>query len=244
MTIPLLTLADIDPNWQTRWTLGPLMSLPVDRIFIHHTVSRDTGDIKRDVGGVNDYDQKTFGKISYSWIVHPSTGQWVENEGVHRGAHTINNANQSLNGVSFGIGVIGNYQPTVNAPPFTPVTPELLELIAGGINEHVRPHLTPVFNIDGHRDVYSTSCPGQALYDQLPIIRSLVTSPTPAPEPEEDMITYRIKHKNHPEVFLVSPVAVRHIGIAENTLLDKVGVEMIETGDEAEYSRLYNAAQS
>lgn len=192
MTFRLLTLDDIDPNWRAgRWRQGADlgepggMQVPVSRIFVHHTVSADTGDVIADVAGPCDTDQRNFGKVSYSWNIHESTNSVIEVEGTHRGAHTINNAQQSLNGISFGFGVIGNFHPS--APNPTPREPSdaLLELIAEAILDRAvnQGLAAPGFTIEGHRDApYATACCGDSLYDKLPIIRALVSSPAPTVE--------------------------------------------------------------
>lgn len=186
-----LTLDDIDPNWRAgRWRQGaPLgtpggMTVPVTQIFVHHTVSADTGDVVADVAGPCDTDQHNFGKVSYSWNIHESTNSVIEVEGTHRGAHTINNAQQSLNGISFGFGIIGNFHPS--APNPTPREPSdaLLRLIADAIIEKaIKPgYAAPDVPIFGHRDVYATACCGDSLYAKLPAIRTLVSAP-PIPHP-------------------------------------------------------------
>lgn len=180
----LITLRELDRDWSGRWRLGQAMQLPVPTIHIHHTVTADTGDPISDGAAVHDIDQGRFGKISYSWLVHESSGTWIEGETVHRGAHTINNANQSLNGVSFGVGVIGNFHPAAPIPTPRPASDALLALIAAGIREFIIApgHVSPGFVVDAHRDVYATACCGDSLYDRLPIIRTLISSP-----PEDDM---------------------------------------------------------
>lgn len=185
----LITLRELDADWSGRWNLGSAMQLPVPTIHIHHTVTEDTGDPIADACKVHDIDQGRFGKISYSWLVHESSGTWIEGETVHRGAHTINNANQSLNGISFGVGVIGNFHPSAPIPPPRPASDALIALIAKGILEFiVAPgHVSPGFVVDGHRDVYATACCGDSLYDRLPVIRTLISSP------EEDELTDELK---------------------------------------------------
>lgn len=192
MTFRSLTLDDIDPNWQAsgRWRRGQAlgtpggMAVPVFRIFVHHTVSADTGDVAADVAGPCDTDQANFGKVSYSWNIHESTNSVIEVEGTCRGAHTINNKRESLNGVSFGFGVIGNFHPSQAVPAPREPSQRLLELIAEAIVEKaVKPGYTaPGFTIEGHRDApYATACCGDSLYVKLPIIRALVTSPHAPP---------------------------------------------------------------
>jgi hypothetical protein len=181
MTPRLYSLDEVDPNWASRWTLGQSMVLPVPTVYLHHTVTVPTHDVLRDAAAVNDIDQQRFGKISYSWNVHGLTGEWFEAETTHRGAHTINNANQSLNGISFGVGVIGNFHPNVPGVPTNDVTEALLDSIAEGIDAFVLPHLTDPFHLFGHRDVYSTACCGDLLYSRLDDIRARLGHPPPPP---------------------------------------------------------------
>lgn len=185
----LLTLTDLDPHWQAsgRWRVGQPMTLPVGQVYLHHTVTRDTGDPVKDAAAVNDIDMGRFGKISYSWLVHPSTGTWIEGETLHRGAHTINNADESQNGVSFGVGVIGNFQPGVAPQPTSTPDRALEELIADGLRSIVAPHLTAGWRLDPHSHVYATACCGDLLRPRVPMIRSFVeTPPTPPPDLGED----------------------------------------------------------
>lgn len=203
----LLTLDDLDPTWRQtgRWRLGAgpgqpgAMALPVDTVHLHHTVTADTGDVIADACKVCDIDQGRFGKLSYSWMAHESSYSWIEVEGNHRGAHTINNANQSLNGVSFGVAAIGNFQPTANIPPPRPASDRLVHLLAEGIVEHV---VTPGglvvagFRIDAHRDVYATACDGQSLYERTQEIRDLVAAPPPAPEVDMNAPTV-VEYQGH-----------------------------------------------
>lgn len=206
----LLTLDDIDPHWadgdNPRWRVGAAldepggMTVPVDEIFIHHTVSADTGNVIPDVAGPCDTDQRNFGKVSYSWNIHESTNTVIEVEGTHRGAHTINNAKQSLNGISFGFGVIGNFHPTAPNPPTRAPSDALIELIAEAIVALVvKPGLTnPGFKIKGHRDApYATACCGDLLYARLPDIRTAVARFT-APRKVDKMLAL-VQGDNDPQ---------------------------------------------
>lgn len=195
----LYTLEDVDPNWTDRWRLGADMVLPVGDVFLHHTVTVPTPDVLVDAAKVNDIDQARFGKISYSWNVHGVTGDWIEAETTHRGAHTINNANQSLNGISFGIGIIGNFQPDVPGVPTMTPSDKLIESIADGIDAFVRPHLVDGFRLRSHRDVYATACDGDLLYARTDDIRAALGHPQGPPPPIKP-----------PEVEQVKFVYVRH----------------------------------
>jgi hypothetical protein len=193
VTPKLYTLEDVDPNWSQRWRLGAEMDLPVSILFLHHTVTVPTANVLRDAAKVNDIDQQRFGKISYSWNVHALSGDWIEAETTHRGAHTIDNRNRSYNGTALGIGIIGNLQPDVPGVPTNTVTDMLIESIAAGIDAFVRPHLNEGFWLLGHRNVFSTACDGDLLYERHDDIRALLghaQPPTPLKPPEVEQVKF------------------------------------------------------
>jgi hypothetical protein len=193
-----------DDYAQDRWRRGAgpgepgQMSLPVDRVFLHHTVTRVTDDPVADAGVVNDVDQGRFNKVSYSWLVHEPSSSWIECEGLHRGAHTIDNAGHSLNYTAFGVGVIGNYQNDVEGVPTIKPSSTLLTLIADGIREYVLPHVKTDWTLLGHRDVYATACCGDLLYPHLAVIRKLIDHPGTSEEeltPAQDMILHDLQNR-------------------------------------------------
>lgn len=213
MTFKSLDLFDIDPDWQAsgRWRQGAAlgtpggMVLPVQTIFVHHTVSPDTGDVVADVAGPCDTDQRNFSKVSYSWNVHESTGSVIEVEGTHRGAHTINNAQQSLNGIAFGFGLIGNFHSGQPTPTPRPPSDLLIVLTAEAIVEKaIKPgYAAPDVPIAGHRDApYATACCGDMLYARLPDIRAEVARLVAQPPTEDDVAkaTY-VMRDNSPNVY-------------------------------------------
>lgn len=185
-------LSTVDPGWpgNGRWRLGQgqgepgAMVLPVDRVFVHHTFSTVESDWRRSIGNPCDYDQRTFGKVSYSHMLELASRILCECEGTHRGAHTIDGQGHSLNGVSFGLAVVGNFSSPNDELPQTPLGDDDVAMIAEAIRTaYVDPGLvTPDFQILGHHDSgNATRCPGDRLYDRLPDIRQLVAGSSPAP---------------------------------------------------------------
>ena len=74
----------------------------------------------------------------------------------------------------------------------------------------------------GHRDVDSTSCPGDPYYAQIPAIRQLGN------EPEDDMKpNYLWKHEFRPGMFWVCDGSVVHIDAAVRDSLISLGVVQI-----------------
>lgn len=151
-------------------SLSPARMPPlVSDVFIHHSVTPVTTSPIVDVKLVEGIGMQRFGQISYSYLIHPHDGEIFEGAGLHRGAHT-----QGRNSSSFGICWIGNYEERVPKVQQIEATRWLIaELISGG-------HLTPDPTIRGHRDVKSTACPGQKLYDLLSVVRSRWEEPVMA----------------------------------------------------------------
>jgi hypothetical protein len=244
MTFRSLTLHDIDHGYDAdpqhpRWRLGaPLgapggMTVPVQAVFVHHTVSPDTGDVVHDVAGPCDTDQRNFGKVSYSWNIHESTSSLIEVEGTRRGAHTINNRNESLNGISFGFGVIGNFHPPAPNPPARTPSDGLIALIAEAIvDKAIRPgHAAPTVPILGHRDApYATACCGDLLYARLPDIRAAVVALVATPiAPEEDMTPGQCRDKLGRKWFFVVGDNRRCFASVDGGKFFDLGVEMLWT---------------
>jgi hypothetical protein len=159
-----------------------MTGLPVSVIYIHHTVTNPTNDPNRDMQGIEQIDIGRFGVPSYSWVFHPS-GVALEGMSNHRGAHTVNNANQSQNNISFGLSFIGNFQ---NDQP----TQEAINACGEVIRDVIKPTgwLRPNWEIKGHRDVFATACPGNNLYPRIGEIKAIADGgaapgPTPPPAP-------------------------------------------------------------
>jgi flagellar hook assembly protein FlgD len=162
--------------------------------IVHHTVNSNSYTKAQSasiVRGIELYHVKSNGwnDIGYNFLVD-KYGQIFEGRygGMTRpviGAHAM-----GFNTGSVGIAVIGNYGSTSITPA---ARAALVSLIAWRLDyAHVDP-LSSVVRvssgnprypagkavtlkaISGHRDVYPTSCPGSALYAQLPSIRTTVS---------------------------------------------------------------------
>lgn len=148
------------------------MRLPATQVFIHHSVTPVTDDPYRDMRTIEAVGEERFGQFSYSYCVHPRDGEILEGCGVLRGAHTA-----ERNSTAFGICWIGNYNE--RAPKI-----QQIEATRWLIHELTdRGQLVPGADVVGHRDVYSTACPGSALYKLLPVIRIPWEGPMPADDP-------------------------------------------------------------
>lgn len=171
-----------------------MTGLPVSTVYIHHTVTMPSPDPAVDMRNIEAIDIARFGVPSYSWVIHPS-GVVLDGMTVHRGAHTINNANQSQNDISFGVSFIGNFENDQPTDAALHACGDLLRSL------EQRQLVRDGWVLKGHRDVYATACPGAHLYPRLGDIRALVDQP---PVPEEDIVkaTY-VKSKTGSAVSLL-----------------------------------------
>jgi hypothetical protein len=148
------------------------MRRPATQVFIHHSVTEVTGDPYADMREVEKIGLQRFGQFPYSYCVHPRDGEILEGCGRLRGAHT-----KEHNSTAFGICWIGNYEERGPKVQQVEATRWLIHDLT------VRGHLTPGAAIAGHRDVYSTACPGSKLYALLDAIRTPWEGPMPADDP-------------------------------------------------------------
>jgi len=153
------------------------MSYPekVSKIVIHHTASsKDLEDPAKAIRDIYYFHTITrgWGDIGYNYIIDQN-GNIYEGRaggegvvGAHAGRGNIG---------SIGIAVLGNYQDK-EVPE--PVIHSLVALIRAKTQQYnIDPTGTSMFrgvnlpNIMGHRDIMSTTCPGEKLFAQLPGLR-------------------------------------------------------------------------
>lgn len=147
----------------------PLMTgLPVSTVYVHHSVTIATGNPDADMRDIERIDIERFGVPSYSWGVHPS-GVVLEGMGLHRGAHTIDNAKNSFNNIAFGLMFMGDFRTDQPTDAALHAAGELLAL------QEARGNLQAGWVLRGHLDVYATVCPGPNLYPRLAEIRALAS---------------------------------------------------------------------
>lgn len=136
------------------------MRLPATQVFLHHSVTPVGTDPYADMRLIESIGLQRFGQFSYSYVIHPHDGEILEGCGILRGAHTARR-----NSTSFGVCWAGNYEE--RAPKIQQVEATrwlIAQLQRQGL-------LLPGADILGHRDVYSTACPGSKLYALLDAIR-------------------------------------------------------------------------
>lgn len=135
--------------WGSVSNLRRKMAVPVDTIYLHHSVTTPTSNPCDDAKVIERVGIARFGQLSYSYMIHPS-GVILEGCAEFVGAHTA-----GRNTTSFGVCFIGN-----NLAPGQP-TPEALAAAAECINAlrywqrtTTTPRLLP------HSSVKATACPG------------------------------------------------------------------------------------
>ena len=142
------------PEWGPRYTQKrnerPDLPKGIDRVFIHHSVTPVSTDPCRDMRICEQALHSNGYDPGYSYTVHPS-GVVLEGAGKKKGIHTLNH-----NSTSYAICLIGNYdvaQPTLAQIIAITRTINLLR-VSGHLN------LTSADQIQPHRAVYATACPG------------------------------------------------------------------------------------
>ncbi|WP_031519205.1 N-acetylmuramoyl-L-alanine amidase [Streptomyces sp. NRRL F-5123] len=175
---------------------GLIYDHDVKAVFIHHTDNPNDYDCARDVPGMllvleQQHIAAGWDDLGYNFVVDRCGGIYEGRTGSIdrdvRGAHT-----EGFNADSIGIAALGNFGPGQQVP--RAMLRSIAEIAAWKLDPaetplgHVR--LTssndgsrfakgtsvPLNVISGHRDVYETDCPGQALYDALPWIRRTAAS--------------------------------------------------------------------
>lgn len=137
------------------------ISTPVNFFFIHHTTGSrcyDFSTCAAKVRNIQNYHMNTKGwsDIGYSFLVGED-GAVYEGRGWNNvGAHT-----SGYNSKSFAAALIGDFTTT---EPKTAALNAAKNLIKCGVKKG---HITSTYRLFGHRDVSKTTCPGDALYDEI-----------------------------------------------------------------------------
>ncbi len=172
--------------WGAPAATGSPDPMTVKGAVIHHTLSTDTytqDQVAQQIRNINSYHAYTlgWGDIGYNLVVDRFGGVWEGRAGGLTkgvlGAHAT-----GANWDTFGITYLGGYQ---GGSPSAAVRDVFAKTIAWKFSVHGiadatgyasikhgdgKWHSTPV--ISGHRDVGSTTCPGDTFYSQIPSVRS------------------------------------------------------------------------
>lgn len=135
----------------------------VDRLVVHHTAGRETttrDEIDR------DHRARGWDGIGYHRLIRREGEVWRREAGRPLeavGAHAVG---RNYRGI--GVAVAGNYDV---APPSPAAVAELVSELVALCRLFGR-----VLEIEGHRDVNATACPGRHLYSLLPEVRARVAA--------------------------------------------------------------------
>ncbi len=152
------------------------ITTPTPELWLHHTASSD-GEAST-VRAIQRYHQdvRKWNDIAYSYLI---SGSGTVYEGV--GAGILGTHTKGHNSISHAICVLGNYNLT---NPTEASLTSVVGLLQHGHEQGWWPdHLT-----GGHRDVGSTSCPGNNLYPLIPEINARAED-TMTPEQLQEGLT-------------------------------------------------------
>jgi hypothetical protein len=170
----------------------PVYTGPIQIAFVHHTATGNDYSCEDSAGivrGILAYQVKSKGwnDIGYNFLID-KCGTIFEGRagGVHRsvlGAHTL-----GFNNNATAIAVIGDFR-AVRIPVAARLSVSQVAAyklgawgsppagrvayVSGGSNKYPAGRTAVLGRISGHRDAGQTECPGNALYLQLPAIRSI-----------------------------------------------------------------------
>ncbi len=191
---PIVPRSQWDPGNQCRPRVTPPQYGRVDMAFVHHTVNANSyapADSAAIVLAICRYhrDSNGWNDIGYNFLVD-RYGAIFEGRagGVDRAV--IGAQAQGYNSYSTGVSNIGDFtsvgetsagiRSTARIIAWklhlhgAPVQGKITETSGGGsLNAHPQGERITFNRISGHRDGDATDCPGNALYAQLPEIRSL-----------------------------------------------------------------------
>jgi len=141
-------------------TSSSSISKPVPKVFIHHTETpgcTTLAQCKARVKSIQNYhmDSNKWSDIGYNFLVG-GDGNIYEGRGWNNlGSHAL-----GWNAKSYGIVFIGSFDSSL---PNSKAQDAAKKLIACGQPDKISKN----YSLHGHRDGVCTSCPGNALYNQI-----------------------------------------------------------------------------
>lgn len=164
-------------------TVWPPQYAPVQKIVLHHTASsNDYTDSAAIVRAIYYYHTVTlgWGDIGYNFVIDAAGKVY---EGRYGGSNVIGAHALNFNKGTLGVALIGTFSQV--DPPAAALTAIDRFLVAKAVQYGIDPAGRSAFqgkdlpNIIGHRDVNSTSCPGDRLYELLPSLRGRAAAALP-----------------------------------------------------------------
>ena len=156
-------------EWGAKPVIEPDMSgvrtTPYKYIVIHHSAAEQYNSDIEQIRATQNYHQSIeWGDIGYNYCIGKFGTVMQGREEKYVGAHTLGERNRD----GIGICLFGNFEGVCG--PTQIQLDNLIPLLALLCTKH---GISP-YNIGGHRDFGSTSCPGSCLYDMLDEIRAKV----------------------------------------------------------------------
>ncbi|AWP18468.1 putative N-acetylmuramoyl-L-alanine amidase [Scophthalmus maximus] len=140
------------------------LSLPLSFMYIHHTHTPSQPCLTFQQCSADMRSMQRFHQVDRGWddigysFVAGSDGYLYEGRGWHRrGAHTLGH-----NSIGFGVSFIGDYAASLPSQHAMGLVRDRLASCAVGGGR-----LVARFTVQGHRQVVNTSCPGDALYNEM-----------------------------------------------------------------------------
>ncbi|XP_035689900.1 peptidoglycan-recognition protein SC2-like [Branchiostoma floridae] len=137
------------------------MHTPISQVFIHHTTGSACYDVDRCSSLIRSHqnyhmDNRGWADIGYNFLIGED-GRVYEGRGFDRqGGHT-----QGYNSVAIAVSFVGDYMTRL---PNQAALDAAKAIIACGVQLG---KVTSGYRLQGHRDVGSTSCPGDTLYSHI-----------------------------------------------------------------------------
>jgi hypothetical protein len=182
-------------EWGARDAAKPAeyASVGLRNAIVHHTVNSNSygpGDVPSLIRGIQAYhmDANGWSDIGYNFLVDRFGGIW-EGHGGGIDKAVIGAHSGGFNTGSTGVALIGDFRSAGPGNAALEATARIIgwklanagvdplgHLTATSLSDENTAHPTGstvyIGRVSGHRDTWSTSCPGQVLYDLLPAIAS------------------------------------------------------------------------
>lgn len=152
---------------------------PLSRVIVHHTVSVSSGNSAADVRAIwyQHANAQDWGDIGYNYVVDPNGAifQGRAYDKTYAEANNLDVVGGHALGSNYGttgIAAIGNF--TTQGAPYAMLN--AIGAMAGykAMTYSFDPGAGA--NLVGHRDVYSTNCPGNNLYNAFPTVRAIASN--------------------------------------------------------------------
>lgn len=213
-----------DPSWM-HWRVKPGK---IQAAVIHHTAGQNDYPAEAVPGilrSIYRYHAVSlgWGDIGYNVLVDNYGRAWQGRAGDFWSYNSVGGHALGVNKSTFGISVLGNY---MDFRPSDAAIATVAKVITYKLPQGLDPLKlsTPIVNdkgdviyapvVSGHRDVVSTSCPGQAFYDYLPEVRQKIAEYIAAPG-------YTMKEPDH--------LAAEREQLAQGIPTQLAGADRVET---------------